>query len=1227
MKSPLYKKFQQLNVALTESNFRSAEILLRDLHEENLTTTASVLFDSLYRRFVLASGVAIEFESPVILPEIEPERPDGLLSSYVERPLLDGFSLVSCCMNRNDNLKKSLESWLRLPVQEIVIVDWSSSIPVADTIADIADERVKVIRVENETNWILTYAFNVGLRFASYKKIFKLDADIETRENFLDLNHFETGEFIRGSWESAVREGCDDQVYINGSYGCFKSDLVKISFYNEHIRTYGWDDSDLYTRLSTICGLKQKYLAFNSLSHIHQEQEERLKYQAITKSLFLNRVPATEFTNSCNKFTIALFDQWWPAFLQDYMISHAGDNVWSCQRTTEHRLIPDSVCRDARKYAVLENLFRANSMWAERAYSAPWMAEFIYEQYIAEFPFSETAAVLLLEESANGYFAKGTSPYNVLKAAVKRQTDRQSTHIQHLYVFEGNNTRIELLFSGQQFVVHGLDTSRFQSVKKAHSDSGLQEVFLTSELPDSPLEFGDDAELERVLAISLYDESNQERMDEYLESLQRNLQYFDVVAIFYEQSSGEMYKKANEVIAACEPACKANVIWINIHDRPTFEEIFNTVDFILPNTIVVTTNADIVFDESIYEINAVLDQDSFLVLSRQEVPECTDGKGGYIMSHFGLPNVWSADAWVYQTPRKMDFKASFPVGTFHCDSFLNYFIGKSRYRVYNPCLSINTFHIHHEDFNSSEFKRLALAEEIAETLRREIDYCDGEAPIRGIQWCRIKDVLNHERADQLITWSNFIINIFVDAEGRNLVSSLAIAVMCLKISRHVEGKISVSLNIPAETADTVLGDLLFDALQAFGNRDLSIAITNPGEQRPFVKGPDTCYKASVDIKSLVQTYLASFPGNDATALFETDINFVELDGQRAISFTPHMSIYFAENEADDLTTYLLLKMLKNEEFDLIARVISVLGQGRGALQPYIDEIAVARSRRGNFSAPQLLNELWGSGLQQKKTAFEITFITSIFRGADFFKGFLENIAASAIECNAEVILVDAASPDNEREIFSSFIAEYPGLENRFKYIPLEDDPGLYNCWKLAIERSSSSLISNANLDDRRSPYHTAALLNLIRNKSELSGAATAIRAMKAKNSGWYSVTDNDYWFTDESSNAIEFKSLFSANENEEVYSRNMMHCMPVWKKSLHEEYGYFNEDRYGTSADWAFWLECTKGGEVFELLPAILSMYFISETSHNRANDVEGEKELVIIRDYFDIDQKDFIQQ
>ena len=81
----------------------------------------------------LAEGRAAATGRPSIPPAFEtveqylgPIRPEG-------RP---GISLVTCAMNRTQNLLRALPSWLANPeISEIVVVDWSSDMPVAYDIA------------------------------------------------------------------------------------------------------------------------------------------------------------------------------------------------------------------------------------------------------------------------------------------------------------------------------------------------------------------------------------------------------------------------------------------------------------------------------------------------------------------------------------------------------------------------------------------------------------------------------------------------------------------------------------------------------------------------------------------------------------------------------------------------------------------------------------------------------------------------------------------------------------------------------------------------------------------------------------------------------------------------------------------------------------------------------------------------------------------------------------
>lgn len=184
-----------------------------------------------------------------------------------------GISLVTCCMNRTENLIKALQSWLACAeITEIVIVDWSSDQPVraALTAAGIADARIRVVRVEDEPRWVLSYAFNVGFRVADCDRVLKADADIVLAPDFFARNTLEPGYFIAGNWRRAAQ----DQAYVNGFFYLYKADLAAIAGFNEYITTYGWDDDDIYERLERH-GAVRRDVDSATIHHLPHSDAER----------------------------------------------------------------------------------------------------------------------------------------------------------------------------------------------------------------------------------------------------------------------------------------------------------------------------------------------------------------------------------------------------------------------------------------------------------------------------------------------------------------------------------------------------------------------------------------------------------------------------------------------------------------------------------------------------------------------------------------------------------------------------------------------------------------------------------------------------------------------------------------------------------------------------------------------------------------------------------------
>jgi hypothetical protein len=184
------------------------------------------------------------------------------------------ISVVTCCMNRTENLLKALPTWLALPeVSEVVVVDWSSREPVAASLraAGISDARVRVVRVDDEPRWILSFAFNLGFRVAQGEYIVKADADITLKPDFFLRNPLPRRCFVAGNW----REAPAGQEHINGFFYLRRADLLGIKGFNEYITTYGWDDDDIYARMID-AGLQRLGVDLESLWHIPHDDAARV---------------------------------------------------------------------------------------------------------------------------------------------------------------------------------------------------------------------------------------------------------------------------------------------------------------------------------------------------------------------------------------------------------------------------------------------------------------------------------------------------------------------------------------------------------------------------------------------------------------------------------------------------------------------------------------------------------------------------------------------------------------------------------------------------------------------------------------------------------------------------------------------------------------------------------------------------------------------------------------
>ena len=201
-----------------------------------------------------------------LFPPLEPPS-----TNLIGEPLGDGITMYVHLMNRNENVQKNMTNWLEQRFDELILLDWSSKEPVAEISGVFEDSRVRVIRVDGQTKFIRTLAQNLASRMARHKRIFKCDSDVEIRGDFFAAHPLEPGEFWVGDWHHARNT---NEKHLHGETYYFIEDFLRVNGYDERIRAYGQDDTNLKDRM-LLSSLTKKVFNFNFLIHQEHEQASR----------------------------------------------------------------------------------------------------------------------------------------------------------------------------------------------------------------------------------------------------------------------------------------------------------------------------------------------------------------------------------------------------------------------------------------------------------------------------------------------------------------------------------------------------------------------------------------------------------------------------------------------------------------------------------------------------------------------------------------------------------------------------------------------------------------------------------------------------------------------------------------------------------------------------------------------------------------------------------------
>ena len=181
-----------------------------------------------------------------------------------------------------------------------------------------------------------------------------------------------------------------------------------------------------------------------------------------------------------------------------------------------------------------------------------------------------------------------------------------------------------------------------------------------------------------------------------------------------------------------------------------------------------------------------------------------------------------------------------------------------------------------------------------------------------------------------------------------------------------------------------------------------------------------------------------------------------------------------------------------------------------------------------------------------------------------------------MDCNEE--------KETDYSIIEPFLSQYSNI----KYHKLQTDPGVYGAWNYAINHSTGKFITNANLDDRRCYENIETLVSQLNENPDVDLVYSPFIVSNKEGENFYTSSSKSVYETYDFSPARMIKCLPG--------------CMPVWRRSLHEKNGLFDEE-YKSAGDWEFWLRCVKNGSKFKRVNIVMGMYYFNPEGLSTSTD------------------------
>lgn len=215
----------------------------------------------------------------------------------------------------------------------------------------------------------------------------------------------------------------------------------------------------------------------------------------------------------------------------------------------------------------------------------------------------------------------------------------------------------------------------------------------------------------------------------------------------------------------------------------------------------------------------------------------------------------------------------------------------------------------------------------------------------------------------------------------------------------------------------------------------------------------------------------------------------------------------------------------------------------------------------------------------------ITILVSIYNGGGFIKSKLANLLQQTIIDDVHVVFLNCMNNDNERSFYEPLLSCDKVSCTEILY---HSHVKLYKSWNDGIQITNSEFVCNSNIDDMWHPEYLEKSIEFLRSNVEYSVVSSRVLITNVPNQ-----VNHDNW-----ASIIGVMPFYQ-------YPLSTAGPCPVWRRSLHDTFGYFGD--YLTIGDAKMWEKWHAGGVGFGLIPHDQVLYYASPNSLERRVDENGK--------------------